>query len=84
MAELDIDNSDETVQKVKKFRQETWGYARNLTLPSSLIFKPSQKTKKSATKGIEVLDAASFIKQAQSPRRCSYIFTEFAIPDFED
>ena len=81
MAELDIDNSDETVQKVKKFMPETCGYARNLTLPSLPIFKPSRKTKKSATKGIEVLDAASFIKEAQSQ---SYIFTELAIPDFED
>ena len=34
-------------------------------------------------KGIEVLDAASLIKQFQSVRRCCYIFTELAIPDFE-
>ena len=58
--------------------------AANLTLSSSPIFTSSQKLKKSATKGIEVLDAASLIKQFQSARRCSYIFTELAIPDFED
>ena len=58
--------------------------AANLTLSSSPIFKSSQKLKKSATKGIEVLDAASFVKQFQSERRCSYIFTDLAIPDFEE
>ena len=42
------------------------------------------KTEKSATKGIEVLDAASLIRQFQSARRYFYIFTELAIPDSED
>ena len=42
------------------------------------------KTEKISEKGIEVVDAASLIKKFQSPRRCSYIFTELAIPDFED
>lgn len=104
MAELYIDDSDNIVQKDKKFMRETClvqnsfqrrlfsityitalsFWAANLTFSSCPIFKSSQKLKKSVTKGVEVLDAASaFIKQFQSAR-CSYIFMKLAIPDFQD
>lgn len=112
MAYFFISDSNEIVQKDKKFMRGTcsnclkghpcsgqfsaetvlYNLYNCLELSSSEldlqvlsnIHVFTKTEKKSATKGIEVLDAASLIKQFQSARRCSYIFTELAIPYFED